>query len=85
MIVVAQDALPSYGSASEETLRHLREAARAAWTLWRSEKDADRLAERVLELIGHEGKRAVLTGAEKLPVAERTVTKNLAEVRFISL
>ena len=82
MIVVAQDALPSYGSASEETLRHLRDAAGAAWTLWRSQKDAGRLAERVLELIGHEGKKAALAGADKLPKAERTVTKVIAEVRF---
>ena len=82
MIVVAQDALPSYGSASEETLRLLRDGAGAAWTLWRSQKDAGRLAERVLELIGHEGKKAALAGAEKLPEAERTVTKDIAEVRF---
>ena len=83
MIVVAQDALSSDLSASEETLRHLREGARAAWTLWRTEKDASRLAERVLELIGHEGKKAALAGAEKLPEAKRTVTTvDVAEVRF---
>ena len=80
MIVVAQDALSSNGSASEETLRLLRDAADAAWTLWRSQKDAGRLAERVLELIGHKGEKAVLAGAEELPEAERTVTKDIAEV-----
>ena len=69
-------------SASEETLRHLKDAAGAAWTLWRSQEDAGRLAERVLELIGHEGKKAALARAEKLPEAERIVTKDIAEVRF---
>ena len=51
MIVVAQDALSADESASEKTLRHLRDAAGATWTLWRSLKDAGRLAERVLEFI----------------------------------
>ena len=82
MIVIAQDALSSDESASEETLRHLRDAAGAAWSLWRSNKEAGRLTERVLELIGHEGQKVALAGAEALPEAERTATKNVAKVRF---